>query len=124
VKVLGNVEFPAAVTVVYQVEIDEPTTVRTRLFTLEADGWPFPNLPSPGDAVVIDVALPGLQDEQRGNVTVTTPAPGVRLTAMKVQHVIYRPAGPHAMITLGLDGLAHDPAGQIEALLGAGFEER
>ena len=121
---IGNVQFPPPVRVIYQVEIDDPTTVESRIFALEEDRWPFPNLPSPDDGVVIDIVLPGMRAEQRGDMTVTTPEPGARLTAMQVKHVTYRPAGPQATIHLRADGLAHDPAAQIEALLGAGFEER
>jgi hypothetical protein len=109
--------------VIYQCEIDDPTTATSRVFTLEADSWPFPNLPAPGDGVVIDVHPSGVSVEQRGDVTVQQPQPGRRLTARQVERVTYRPAGPHVLIHLRVDGLGHDAAEQIEVLVGAGFRE-
>jgi hypothetical protein len=62
--------------------------------------------------------------EQVGDVTEMTPEPGRRLTAIAVERVTYRPAGPHALIHLRVDGLGHDPAEQIQTLQGAGFREK
>ena len=51
--------------IVYQIELDDPQGARSRAFVLEAEFWPFPNLPSHGDAVVIDYSG-GLSVEQTG----------------------------------------------------------
>jgi hypothetical protein len=110
--------------IVYQIELDDPHSARTRAFMLQADSWPFPTLPSPGDAIVIDYSGGGLSVEQTGEAGfVIEPGPGRRLNARTVDRVTYRPAGEYAIIHLDADALTPDPEPQIDALLGAGFRE-
>jgi hypothetical protein len=107
--------------VTYQAEIDVPATARARVFSMEAGDWPFPTLPAPGDGVVIDFNVGRVRAEQQGNLTAFQPEQSERLTAMRVERVTYRLAIPQAILHLCVDGLTHDPAGQIEALQRAWF---
>jgi hypothetical protein len=114
-----------AVRVIYQVELDRADTATSQVFARDHEGpWPFPNLPAPGDAVVIDYDFGGHAAEQRGEVTEITPTPGRRLSARLVERVTYRPAGPHVLLHLSVDGLAGDPEEQVQVLREAGFQER
>jgi hypothetical protein len=111
--------------VLYQIELDDPRGVQSRVFTLEAD-WPFPSLPSKGDGVAIDYDYGGMSVEQTGaGGFVMTPTPGRRLNAMMVDRVFYRPGAGYAAIHLVVDTtFEHDPKPQIDALLEAGFREQ
>jgi hypothetical protein len=109
--------------VTYQAEVDDPSTAEARMFSMDAGDWPFPTLPAPGDGVVIDFNVDRLSVEQRDNVTIFEPVLSERLTAMRVERVTYRPGIPQAILHLHVDGLVHDPEGQIEALRRAGFQE-
>jgi hypothetical protein len=109
--------------VTYQAEVDVPATARARMFSIEPGDWPFPTLPAPGDGVVIDFNVGRVRAEQHGNLTAFQPEQSERLTAMRVERVTYRPAIPQAILRLYVDGLTHHPAGQIEALQRAGFQE-
>jgi hypothetical protein len=110
--------------IVYQIELVDPRGAQSRAFRLEAESWPFPNLPSHGDAVVIDYSGSGLSVEQTGEAGfVIEPGPGRRLNASKVDRVTYRPAGQYAIIHLVADAPTGDPQPQIHALLEAGFRE-
>jgi hypothetical protein len=110
--------------IVYQIELDDSKGARTRAFMLEADSWPFPNLPSRGDAVAIDYSGGGLRVEQTGDAGfVIEPGPARRLNARMVDRVTYLPAAEYAIIHLVGDALTHDPQSQIDALLEAGFRE-
>jgi hypothetical protein len=62
--------------VFYQVDVDDPATARLRSFLREAESWPFPNLPAPGDGVVIDIHAGGMAAEHGGGATVLSPTPG------------------------------------------------
>ena len=94
--------------VIYHVPVDDPGTGLKRLFAREAGEWPFPNLPAPGDALIVDIA-----------------APGVRLlsvTPRRVEHVIYSPNEAIAYLVCPATEPA-DPELQVEKLLAAGFLE-
>jgi len=110
--------------IVYQIELDDPHGAQSRAFMLEAESWPFPNLPSHGDAVVIDYSGGGLSVEQTGEAGfVIEPGPTRQLNARIVDRVTYRAAGQYAIVHLVADALTHDPQPQIDALLEAGFRE-
>jgi|SRR5689334_10463178 hypothetical protein len=96
--------------VTYRVHLADPQRAQERLFVRDADAWPFPNLPAPGDAVFLDV--PG--------------QPAHNIGARAVKRVVYVPQAAAALIemhtaadqnwTMGVDD-------QVAALLGAGFRE-
>jgi len=85
--------------------MDDPAQARERRFVRDEEGWPFPSLPAPGDAVVIEA--PGLPP----------------LEGRKVERVIYRAATSDALIDLRADGLHNDVEQQVAVLREMGFRE-
>jgi hypothetical protein len=94
--------------VMYHVPVDDPGAGRKRLFVREADEWPFPNLPAPGDAVTVDIAAPG--------------ARLLSVTPRRVEYVIYSPNEAIAYLVCPATQPT-DPELQVEKLLAAGFVE-
>ena len=89
----------------YRFTIDDPAQARERRFVRDEDGWPFPSLPAPGDAVVIQ-------------------APGLRsLEGRPVERVIYIAATGDAIIELRADGFRNDVEQQVTVLMEMGFRE-
>jgi hypothetical protein len=92
--------------VTYQILLDDSTEARTRTFYREAGEWPFPNLPTPGDAVTID-------DASYGRWPMQTRA---------VHRVAYNPREGVAHILFRVTGL-DDLQPQIDILAKSGFQE-
>ena len=90
----------------YRFSIDDPTQARERRFVRDEDDWPFPSLPAPGDAVMIEDA-----SERRA------------LQPRRVEQVVYRAATGEAVIDLRADGFINDVEQQVAALLEMGFRE-
>jgi hypothetical protein len=67
----------------YRIHLEEPHEARVRTFTREVEFWPFPGLPTAGDAVLIEVPSTGGMDN---------------LGARAVERVIYSPATNEAYI--------------------------
>ena len=89
----------------YRFSLDDPAQARERRFVRDEDGWPFPSLPAPGDAVVIEA--PGLPP----------------LDGRPVDRVMYRPATGEALLDFRADGLNNDVEQQVSVLLEMGFRE-
>jgi hypothetical protein len=93
------------VKVKYRFSLDDPAQARERRFVRDEDDWPFPSLPAPGDAVVIEA--PGLPP----------------LEGRPVDRVMYRAATGEALIDLSADGLSNDVEEQVAVLREMGFRE-
>jgi len=106
----------------YRFRLDDAAQARQRTFVRDAV-WPFPSLPSPGDAVVIESPRSGeWQVEQGGDITVTYPGPVEHLGARRVGSVTYIPMTGEAFVEFPVEGV-HDPEEQVAALLRFGFRE-
>jgi hypothetical protein len=90
-----------ALTVNYQIDIDDPGEARRRTFTLRAS-WPWAFPPRAGDYIA--------------------PHPDLFLAA-PVQRVIFRPGSGLIQVLFRADGLSGDASEQIEVLLQVGFKE-
>jgi hypothetical protein len=97
------------------------------MFLRDVDDWPFPNLPSPGDAVFLDVpSSGGLKVERIGDLTEITPRLAFNIGAREVKRVLYFPQDGQAVIEMHSQGSQNWTVGvddQVNALLGAGFRE-
>jgi len=109
----------------YRVSLDDPKEVRRRRFVRDAGPWPFPSLPSAGDAIAVDDASTGrwILESGEGETALHSLTPLQIFNAARVQTVVYVPATADAFIDLAADGLRGDFEEQITALVAAGFRE-
>jgi hypothetical protein len=97
------------------------------MFVRDED-WPFRNLPSPGDAVLISHPDSGGLDVEQlpSGVVEYSPRPHVSLGARQVERVVYVPTTGEALVDFhvrGAQGWACGVDDQVQVLLSAGFHE-
>ncbi|GAA4605007.1 hypothetical protein GCM10023107_70260 [Actinoplanes octamycinicus] len=110
-------------TIMYRIHLDDPHHALKRIFVREAGTWPFPWLPSPGDAVGIDSPGSWERVSGEGDTLVSRWVHEQLLQPRPINRAIFLPGQGTVHIDMEIPGLEADPESQIEILVRAGFRE-